>query len=52
MSDLMVDMLEAPEFVDELFDAITDFNCGVLEEVLKYDIDCVKFGDDWGSKAD
>ena len=50
MSDLMVDMMEAPEFVDELFDAITDFNCGVLEEVLRYDIDCVRFGDDWGQQ--
>ena len=48
--ELMVDMLEAPEFVDELFDAITDYNCGVLEEVLRYDIDCVRFGDDWGQQ--
>jgi uroporphyrinogen decarboxylase len=50
MTDLMVDMLEAPEFVDELFDAITAFNCGILEEVLRYDIDGVKFGDDWGQQ--
>ena len=50
MTDLMIDMLEAPEFVDELFDAITDYNCGVLEEVLRYDIDCVRLGDDWGQQ--
>lgn len=50
MTELMVDMLEAPEFVDELFDAIADFNCGVLDEALKYDIDGVKFGDDWGQQ--
>lgn len=50
MENLMIDMLEAPEFVDELFDAITDFNCAVLEEVLRYDIDGVKFGDDWGQQ--
>jgi len=50
MADLMVDMLEAPQFVDELFDAITDFDCGVLEEALRYDIDGVKFGDDWGQQ--
>jgi uroporphyrinogen decarboxylase len=33
-----------------LFDAITDYNCGLLEEVLRYDIDCVRFGDDWGQQ--
>ena len=50
MTDLMVDMLEAPEFVDELLDAITVFNTGILEEVLRCDIDGVKFGDDWGQQ--
>jgi uroporphyrinogen decarboxylase len=50
MADLMIDMLEAPQFVDELFDAITDYNCGVLEEMLRHDIDCVRFGDDWGQQ--
>jgi uroporphyrinogen decarboxylase len=50
MAELMIDMLEAPEFVDELFDAITDYNCGVLEEMLRHDIDCVRFGDDWGQQ--
>jgi uroporphyrinogen decarboxylase len=50
MADLMVDMIEAPQFVDELLDAITDYNCGLLEEVLRYDIDCVRLGDDWGQQ--
>lgn len=48
MPDLMVDMLEAPSFVDELLDAIMEFDLGILDEVLKYDIDGVLFGDDWG----
>ncbi len=48
MPQLMMDMLEAPQFVDELLDAITAFQCGILEEVLNYDIDGVRFGDDWG----
>lgn len=51
MADLLVDMLEAPGFVDELLDAITDFNCAILDEVLRHDIDCVKFGDDWGQQT-
>jgi uroporphyrinogen decarboxylase len=50
MSELMIDMLEAPEFVDELLDAITEFDCRILEEVLRYDIDGVRFGDDWGQQ--
>jgi uroporphyrinogen decarboxylase len=50
MTDLMVDMLEAPEFVNELFDAIAAFDRGILEEVLRYDIDAVRFGDDWGQQ--
>ena len=51
MAELMVDMLEAPQFVDDLLDAITAFQCGILEEVLGCDIDGVKFGDDWGQQS-
>ncbi len=48
MPQLMVDMLEAPEWVDELLDALTTFNLSVVQELLKYDVDGVLFGDDWG----
>ena len=47
---MMIDMLEAPEFVDELLDAIADFDCAVGGESLRHDIDGVKFGDDWGQQ--
>lgn len=50
MTDLMVDMIEAPEFVDELLDAIVRYNLGVVDEVLRQDIDAVMFGDDWGQQ--
>ncbi|MCC6442416.1 MAG: uroporphyrinogen decarboxylase [Armatimonadetes bacterium] len=50
MSDLLIDMVEAPEFVDELLDAICDYNIALLEQALRYDIDTVHFGDDWGSQ--
>ena len=46
----MVDMLEAPEFVDELLDALVEFDLGIVEEVAKYDVDGVLFGDDWGQQ--
>jgi uroporphyrinogen decarboxylase len=47
---LLIDMLEAPEFVDQLLDALTAFDLGILEEVLSLDIDGVMFGDDWGQQ--
>ncbi len=48
MTELMFDMLEAPEFVDELFDVLTEFNLAIIEELKHYDIDGILFGDDWG----
>jgi uroporphyrinogen decarboxylase len=50
MQNLLIDMLEAPEFVDELLDNILAYDLGILEDVLKYDIDGVLFGDDWGQQ--
>jgi uroporphyrinogen decarboxylase len=50
MAELLVDMLEAPEWVDELLDAITDFNMGLMEHALQYDFDGIRFGDDWGQQ--
>lgn len=50
MPELMVDMLEAPEWVEELFDALTAFNVSVIQELLEYDVDGFLFGDDWGQQ--
>jgi len=50
MEDLMLDTLENPEFVHELLDAITEWNLAQVREALKYDIDGVYFGDDWGAQ--
>ena len=35
MENLMVDMLEAPQFVDDLLDAIMEYDLEVMEDVLK-----------------
>jgi len=48
MPELMVDMLEAPEWVEELLDTLNAFNLNVVQELLKYDVDGFLFGDDWG----
>ena len=51
MEDLLVDMLSDPAYVDELMDKILEYDMGMLEDVLKYDIDGVLFGDDWGQQS-
>jgi uroporphyrinogen decarboxylase len=48
MANLMIDMLEAPAWVDELLDAIVAFDLGLIQEVVRFDVDGVMFGDDWG----
>ena len=45
---LMLDFLQNPDFVDKLFHSIADYNIAQINEALKYDIDAVYFGDDWG----
>lgn len=50
MTELMIDMLEAPEFVDELLDALAEFNLAIVREMVQYDIDGILFGDDWGQQ--
>ncbi len=50
MPELLVDMLEAPRFVDQLLDRLTEFNLAILDEVLRWPIDGVLFGDDWGQQ--
>ncbi len=46
--NLMLDFYDHPDFVDELLNAIADYNIAQVREALKYDIDAVYFGDDWG----
>jgi len=46
--NLMLDFHDHPDFVDDLLNAIADYNVAQIEEALKYEIDAVYFGDDWG----
>jgi uroporphyrinogen decarboxylase len=50
MENLLVDFHEHPEFVDELLGAIADYNVAQVREALRYDLDAVYFGDDWGQQ--
>lgn len=51
MENLMMDFYENPGFVRDLFDAICDYNLAQVDAALKYDIDAVYFGDDWGMQT-
>jgi uroporphyrinogen decarboxylase len=50
MEQLMVDMVEAPSFVEALLDRILGWNMAVLDRMLAYPFDGVLFGDDWGQQ--
>jgi uroporphyrinogen decarboxylase len=50
MENLMMDFIDHPDFVHELLRAIADYNISQLGKALKYDIDAVYFGDDWGQQ--
>jgi uroporphyrinogen decarboxylase len=50
MENLMMDFLLNPEFVHQILAAIADYNIAQVREALKYDIDAVYFGDDWGQQ--
>ncbi len=51
MENLMMDFIEHPNFVRELLHSIADYNIAQVREALKYDIDAVHFGDDWGQQT-
>ncbi|MEI7905475.1 MAG: uroporphyrinogen decarboxylase family protein, partial [Candidatus Firestonebacteria bacterium] len=51
MENLLCDMYENQEFVNVLLDAITEFNLTIIDESVKYPIDGMRFGDDWGQQA-
>jgi uroporphyrinogen decarboxylase len=50
MENLLMDFVDHPAFVQELFAAIVDYNLAQVREALKFDIDAVYFGDDWGQQ--
>ena len=50
LQDLLMDFYDHPAFVSELLHAIADYNIAQVGEALKYDIDAVYFGDDWGQQ--
>ena len=46
--NLTMDFHDHPGFVNDLLNTIADYNIAQVKEALKYDLDAVYFGDDWG----
>lgn len=50
MDKLLMDMILNPAFVDELLDAICEYNLKIMDIALEYPFDGFHFGDDWGQQ--
>ncbi len=50
LQTLLMDFHDNPRFVHNLLNTIADYNIAQIRESLKYDIDAVMFGDDWGQQ--
>jgi uroporphyrinogen decarboxylase len=50
MENLLMDFIDHPGFVRELLNAIADYNIAQVRGALRYEIDGVYFGDDWGQQ--
>ncbi len=50
MENLLMDFHDHPAFVRVLLNSIADYNIAQLRGALRYDIDAVYFGDDWGQQ--
>lgn len=51
IENLLMDFYINPGFVNELLDAICDYNLRQIDKALEYDIDAVYFGDAGGSRS-
>jgi len=51
MENLLTSMLADPQFVGDLLDRLTDYYLAIIENVCRWDIDAILFGDDWGHQG-
>lgn len=51
MEALLMDMAPDKGFVHALLDRILEFNLKIIENVCRFDVDAMMFGDDWGMQT-
>jgi len=47
----LIFMMTESDFVNELLDKIVEYNLKVIDNISKYNVDCIFFGDDWGQQS-
>ncbi|MGB2868083.1 MAG: uroporphyrinogen decarboxylase family protein [Bacteroidota bacterium] len=47
---ILLDFVESPSFVEELFDRIIEFNLAITKRLCQFPIDAFHYGDDWGQQ--
>lgn len=50
MENVLVGMIDSPQFIHTLFDRILEYNLSIIENACRNGIDAMRFGDDWGSQ--
>jgi uroporphyrinogen decarboxylase len=50
MENTLMNMIEEPWFMHELFDKICDYNLKIIDIANEYEFDGFYFGDDWGQQ--
>jgi uroporphyrinogen decarboxylase len=50
MENLMMDMVDDPDFVEALLDRIIKFNLLTIQQVFGFPLQMIYFGDDWGQQ--
>jgi uroporphyrinogen decarboxylase len=50
MSNLLMDFIDNPGFVRDFLNAICEYNIAQVHGALRYEIDGIYFGDDWGQQ--
>jgi len=51
MTDLLMEMVQRPEFVERLMDAIVEHDLVQVHKAVSFDVDAVYFGDDYGMQT-
>ncbi len=51
MENLLTAMIADPQFVKYLLDRLTEYYLALIENVCRWNIDAILFGDDWGTQS-
>jgi uroporphyrinogen decarboxylase len=50
LEEILVDFVDHPEFVHELFEALTQHYLNIIDAIQGYPFDGIRFADDWGAQ--